>query len=117
MGEQMITKVRMTIPAGSVVLNPDDEFEAVLIAIANTHRAKTEGYGSEEDSLANFAVAARIEGTTPLDAMDGFVLKHQAAYDMWKQGDRKKNKYSDDAVIDQAVYGVIRVVLYKRGAY
>lgn len=113
-----VTATITTENTGLITLDPKDEFEACLIDMVKMHREKKQGYGTATDSLANFYVAARIEGSTPIDALDGFVLKHDAVYDMWKEkATRTPTKYSDDAVLDKAVYAVLRFVLYRRGAY
>jgi len=100
-----------------IVLDPKNEFEAVLIEIVEMHRKKAALYGSTDDEHWNFYEAANRLGITPIDACDAFTAKHEAAWKRWKMGDRERTAGSDDASIDLSVYGVIRRVLYKRGAF
>ncbi len=41
---------------------------------------KSREYASPGDKLHNFYTAAKIGNTTPLDALNGFVLKHLVSY-------------------------------------
>lgn len=97
-----------------VVLNPDDEFEAQLIAIAKMHRKKSETYGSDQDDLQNFIDGAYITGETPLGYGFGLMVKHVSAIMNARRQGFTPNRSTDDAFIDLAVYSVILKVLYER---
>lgn len=98
-----------------VVLNPDDEFEAQLIAIAKMHRKKSETYGSEQDDLQNFINGGFITGQSPVDYGFTLMVKHiSAVMSNRVNGAVVPNRAMDDAFIDMAVYGVILKVLYER---
>ena len=104
-----------------ITLDPNNEFERVLIEMVQMHRDRAAGYGSDDDEHWNFYNAAHRLGCSPIEALDAFVAKHEAAWLRWKlnspQGERTSSKYSDDASLDMAVYAVIRRVLYLRGDY
>lgn len=103
-----------------LVLNPDDEFESVLIDILKMHRKKAAVYGTEEDAMQNFYDGAYMTGTTPLRQCEALANKHNAALKQWfakeprSAFDPASTKTSDDAMIDRPVYTVLATVLYRR---
>jgi hypothetical protein len=104
-----------------LVLNPDDEFEAVLLDMIKMHRKKSVAYGSDEDPFHNFYDSADMAETTPLRECESFMRKHLAALKNWWRSEQTvtmnpvPNRYSDDGYLDRAVYSVIALVLYRRG--
>lgn len=95
-------------------LNPADEFESVLIEMAEIHRAKSQHYGSDEDPLWNFYHGAHTTGTTPLRQAWYLMAKHVSSFTNWLRKDAPANDYSEDATKDMCVYAVIVRMLYKR---
>lgn len=96
-------------------LNPDNELEAALIDIVRMHREKSGAYATEEDTFQNFLDIANQTGTHPMEAADTLLAKHQAYITKcarnWTYPD---NKYTHDAYLDRAVYGIIAYCLYLR---
>jgi hypothetical protein len=98
-----------------VYLDPEIEFDAVLIAMKKTHDQKSQGYGTEDESLQNFFDIARQMNLTPLQACETLLAKHQSALKQWFAGLFPVHvPTSDDAFLDRAVYAVISKVLYDR---
>jgi len=101
-------------------LNPDDEFEAVIIDILKMHRKKSVQYGSDNDPLDNFTVGAYATNSTPLRYLEALLAKHSGALRAWfaRQPDHTvdpvKTAGSNDGYIDRAVYSIIACVLYRR---
>jgi hypothetical protein len=103
-----------------VVLAPDNEFEAALIDIVQTFRAKSQGYASADDPFNNFIKAAEALGSTPLRYGENVLAKHAAALQTWWDKEKEvdatpvPSPFSDDGYKDRAVYGIILLCLYKR---
>ena len=103
-----------------VILNPDDEFEGVLVDIVKLHRKKSQAYGTDSDPLDNFTVGAFATNTTPLRYLEALLAKHSGAIRNWFRRevdysrDPQPTAASSDGYIDRAVYSVIACVLYRR---
>jgi hypothetical protein len=98
-----------------ITLDPTDEFEEQLIQIALMHREKAEQYGSAEDALNNFYVAAVHLDCTPLLAAIAFQAKHEARLTKWLRDECPTDGAGvEDMFIDRAVYSVIQLVLWRR---
>jgi hypothetical protein len=103
-----------------LVLNPDDDFEAVVIDILKMHRKKSAQYGTDADPLDNFTVGAFSTSSTPLRYLENLLAKHSGAIRNWfsRQPDHTvdpvKTAGSNDGYIDRAVYSIIACVLYRR---
>lgn len=104
-----------------LVLNPDDEFEAVLVDIVKTYRKKTASYGEEAgDPLWNFIVGAEATNSTPLRFCESLLAKHSMALRQWfkRVPDATVNPAhtttSNDGYLDRAVYSILANVLYRR---
>jgi hypothetical protein len=101
-----------------LVLNPDDEFDAILIDLKRMHAKKAKQYGTESDPHDNFYDGAIRLHTTPLDVCLTYATKHESALRKWLDGDRlHETAASNDAVIDRTVYAILFMILYRRGAY
>jgi hypothetical protein len=101
-----------------LVLNPDSEFDAVLIELKRMHDKKSKTYGTDEDPFNNFYDGAQRLHTSPLDVAIAYATKHDSALRKWLDKEtREPNTASNDAMIDRAVYAVIQLVLYRRGDY
>src|SRR5574343_2116418 len=63
----------------------NEEFDIVLDkviqSIKSTLGNKAKEYSFNSDRLSNFKDAARISNQTPLQALDGFMLKHRVAFE------------------------------------
>ena len=95
-------------------LDPKDEFEAILISIAEHHRVKRAEYGSDTDPLQNFYDIAEEENITPLQACDVLGSKHRSFLKQWKRRGEATASYVDDAYLDRAVYDILALQLYQR---
>jgi hypothetical protein len=100
-------------------LDPEIEFDAVLIEMKKMHDLKSQGYGSNDEPLQNFYDVGRQMGITPFEASEVLLAKHQSAIKQWLAkrdpiDGLVKTSTSDDALIDRAVYAVISRVLYGR---
>jgi hypothetical protein len=92
-----------------------DEFETCVNAMLAMHNEKKQAYGSEMDSMQNFYDIAATTGVTVLQAVEVLLGKHQSYIKRFLSEDRSRDKYSDDAYLDRAVYAVLAYVLYQRG--
>lgn len=109
-------KVRVTVAEDAVILDPEDEFEVILIEMAHMHRAKTKLYGARGDSMANFYNVAQAEGITPLQAVSYLGAKHRSVKKEITQRNRPGYDVAgDDASRDDAVYAVLWKMMYERG--
>lgn len=108
------------MPSNPLLLNPEDEFEAVVIDVVKMHRRKSAQYGTDTDPLDNFAVGAFQTSSTPLRYGETLLAKHSGALRNWfaREADHGRdpqpNTGSDDGFIDRAVYSLIQLVLYRR---
>lgn len=103
-----------SMPADTIVLDPNDEFESVLADMVSMHREKTKAYGARGDALQNFYNIAAAEGISPIAAAEYLAAKHKSVIREFVNGDQVHNKYSDDAFLDRAVYAVLSLILYRR---
>jgi hypothetical protein len=102
-------------PQASLVLDPNDEFEAAVIELVRMHRTKSVMYGSEGDSLGNFYDAANALAITPLGAAIAFHAKHGARLTKWlRDGQPEDAPGVDDMFVDRAVYSIIELCLWHR---
>lgn len=106
-----------------LTLNPDDEFERVLIQLAETHRLKSKDYGARGDKLQNFYNMAAAEGISPLTACRHVSAKHRSVIKEYLLATERfelvgehpaHTRATDDAFLDDAVYGVLAKILYDR---
>ena len=59
----------------------DQILDQVLHNIKDTLGTKAKEYSFKSDRLSNFKDAARISGQTPLQVLNGFMLKHRVAFE------------------------------------
>lgn len=104
-----------------LVLNPDDEFESVLVDMVKTYRRKGANYGEEDgDMLWNLLAGAEVTNQTPLRYVEALMAKHSMALRQWFSRvpealqNPKPTSTSNDAYMDRALYAVIAQVLYQR---
>ena len=55
--------------------------DQAINTIQDTLGAKAKEYSFNSDRLSNFKDAARISGQTPLQTLNGFMLKHRVAFE------------------------------------
>lgn len=101
------------------ILDPTDEFEAVLIEMVRMHRLKSRQYGARGDKLRNFYNMAEAEGITPLTACQHVSAKHRSVIKEYLLASTPENHPdhtpgTDDAFLDDPVYAVLRKILYDR---
>lgn len=101
------------------ILDPTNEFEAVLIEMVKMHRLKSQQYGARGDKLQNFYNMALAEGITPLTACQHVSAKHRSVIKEYVLASTPEDHpdhtpATDDAFLDDAVYGVLRKILYDR---
>lgn len=103
-----------------VTLNPDIPFEAVLIKMVETHRAKAKDY-TDGDSLQNFIDEAYQTGLTPGDCLEVMISVKQGRLRVLlpkRFGDDKPaNEPIEDTILDRAVYSVLALEAYQAGLY
>lgn len=106
---------RLTVKDDAVVLDPEDEFEAILISYVKMFRVKKAQYASDDDGLVNFSRIARIEGITPLQAISVLSAKHHSLKrELTWNGRAAFDAGADDASIDDGVYAIIWSMMYER---
>jgi len=94
-------------------LDPNDEFEAILLEILQMHRKKSKDYGSNEDPYANVS-ASREFGVQP---WVGALIRENDKTTRIKSFIKKRalaNESLEDSLIDKAVYSIIALLLYRR---
>lgn len=100
-----------------VTLNPDIEFEAVLIELKEMHDRKSKDYGSPEDSWAN--VLASAEFGTP--GWVGALIRMNDKLHRIKNHIRYEtpmtNESVEDSLIDMPVYNIGAIICYRRDTY
>jgi hypothetical protein len=92
-----------------------DEFETCINTMLQMYNDKKKAYGSEEDSLQNFYDISNSTGCGVLGAAEVLLGKHQSYIKKFLNNNLSRDKYSDDAYLDRAVYAVLAYVLYQRG--
>lgn len=58
----------------------DEIVESRIEKIRSVLKTKNESYNTGDDKLLNFKIAARARGISPLQALDGMMLKHEVCY-------------------------------------
>jgi hypothetical protein len=109
----------MQPPDNSVLLNPDNPFEAVLVEMVRLHRAKSNDYARDDDPLINFRLSADQVQAVPGLSCEVLIGTKQARLRelLWTRGKTPKNESVRDTLIDRCVYSVIAVELFDEGGY
>jgi len=89
----------------------DQILTARLIKIKNILGTKAGEYSSADDRLHNFKVAARISGKTPIQALDGMLLKHEVCYRDLVSGKKPTKEYIDEKIGDFINYLILAEAL------
>lgn len=109
--------------ANSVVLDPSNPFEAVLIEMVQTHRAKVQDYAGDGHPNQNFYDSAYQIGNTAGHAVETLIATKQARLRvllpaLWTDSNSKpSNEGVIDTLLDRAVYSVIAMTIWNDGDY
>lgn len=107
----------------TVELNEDNAFEAALIAMVVTHRAKAQDYATKEQPNQNFYDTAHQLNLTGGHAVEALISTKQARLRVllpavWEDSDAKPaNEGIEDTLLDRAVYSVIAMTIWEEGGY
>ena len=103
-----------------LILNPEDEFESILVEAVKMRRKKAAVYGTDGDELQNFIDGAYMNNTTSLRQCEALMSKHGAAIKQWFGREPRADtnpvptRTSDDGYIDRVVYSILAHMLYNR---
>lgn len=112
-----------------ITLDPSNDFEAVLIKMVQTSRAKRADYagdGDEDHPWQNFYDSAYQLSNTAGHSVETLIATKQARLRVllpkfWKTYGEDvrvaKNEPVEDTLLDRAVYSVIAVCLWNEGGY
>ena len=105
----------------SVTLDPNDPFDAALIPIVKTNRAKRKDYAKDGDVFSNFKTTAAmlgLDGFGPAEAAFFNVLQKMARLQSLRMNGRMAEAANEsviDTYLDLAVYGVILYAIVLQG--
>jgi len=111
------------MPTPEITLNPDNDFEAVLIQMVKTHRAKGHDYAGDDHPNQNFYDSAYQLSLTGGHAVEALISTKQARLRillprLWKSRTAKPaNEPIRDTLLDRAVYSVIALTIWDEGGY
>lgn len=104
-------------------LDPENDFEAVLIKMVETSRAKRKDYAGDKHPWQNFYDSAYQLSNTAGHSVEALIATKQARLrvllpDHW-DGDSggPANEPIVDSLLDRAVYAVIAICLWNEGGY
>lgn len=109
--------------AGEITLDPSNNFEAVLIKMVETHRAKSKDYAGDGHPWQNFYDSAYQLGLSAGHSVEALIGTKQARLRVllpnhWKsKGGAPVNEPIEDTLLDRAVYSVIALCLWREGGY
>jgi len=96
-------------------LDPSDQFEAVLIEMAELHKRKGADYAEDTDVHSNFRRAGDQLGVSAWHQCESLIATKMARLRElypWRSGKKPKNEALRDTVVDRAVYSTIAVCLF-----
>jgi hypothetical protein len=105
-----------------ITLDPENDFEAVLIKMVETSRAKRADYAGEGYPWQNFIDSAYQVGLTAGHSVEALIATKQARLRVllpshWQGGEGPRNESIEDSLLDRAVYAVIANCLWRDGGY
>lgn len=106
-----------------VELNPENDFEAVLIKMVETHRAKAKDYAGDNHPNQNFYDSAYQLSNTGGHSVETLIATKQARLrvllpQQWSdKGATPANEGIEDTLLDRAVYSVIALTIWNEGGY
>lgn len=102
--------------APSIELDPADPFDAVLIDIVRTNRAKRADYVSDDSStiFENFLRSDDQVGLERGDSIEVMIATKQSRLRaLRKNGRTPNNEAEEDTLLDRAVYSILALALFK----
>jgi hypothetical protein len=108
--------------AESITLDPENDFEAVLIKMVQTSRAKRKDYAGDDHPWQNFYDSGYQIGLTAGHSVEQLIATKQARLRVllpkhWNGGALVANEPIEDTLLDRAVYGVIALCLWNEDGY
>lgn len=106
-----------------VTLDPDNDFEAVMIAMVKKHREKSQDYSGNDHTNQNFYDSAYQLGLTAGHSVEQLIATKQARLRIliprfWKsKAAVPVNEGIVDTLIDRAVYSVIAITIWEEDGY
>lgn len=113
----------MSRVTNSVVLDPNNSFEAVLIEMVKTHREKAQDYAGDGHPNQNFYDSGYQLQLTAGHSCETLIATKQARLrvllpNLWANSDSKpSNESIRDTLLDRAVYSVIALTILDDGDY
>ena len=113
----------------TITLDPENDFEAVLIKMVETSRAKRKDYAGDEagdHAWQNFYDSAYQIGLTAGHSVEQLIATKQARLRVllpkfWKKSRKDvqvaQNEPVEDTLLDRAVYSVIAICLWNEDGY
>lgn len=105
----MSDKIRITVAEGTLVLDPEDPFEKLLIPIVEMNRRKRADYADDTDIYANFrknAVSMDLRGYDALEDCKSMVTRKINRINNLRGRD-PRNESVLDSFLDAAVYSIL----------
>lgn len=96
----------------------EDKFESLLLELRDLHSRKSHDYADGKDPYSNFYRSSDQVRQPPGVSVELHIATKQARLRELLFGDKpSKNEPIRDTLIDRAVYSMIAVILFDRGAY
>lgn len=90
----------------------DEVVERRIEKIKSVLKSKEDEYSKSDDRLHNFKIAAISRGITPLQALDGMMLKHEVCYlDLVSGRTKATKKFVDEKIGDFINYLILAEAL------
>lgn len=106
----------------TIELDPNQPFEAALIKMVQTNRAKRADYASDENPLSNFYETADHVSLTAGHSVELLIATKQSRLkNLLKKHftgtGKPQNEGIEDSLLDRAVYAVIAMTIWEDGGY
>lgn len=104
-------------------LDPEEAFDAILIKMLQTHRAKRNDYAGSDHPNQNFYDSSYQVGLTGGHSCETLIATKQARLrvllpKLWENSNSKpSNEGIEDTLLDRAVYSVIALTIWNEGGY
>lgn len=98
-------------------IDPEDDFDSVLIEIKKMHDSKREDYSDKFDRFSNFREAAEAANIPVTAAFEVLIGVKQARLKQLTKPDRTKSPNNEpiiDTLLDRAVYAILAYAYYKK---
>jgi hypothetical protein len=105
-----------------ITLDSSNDFEAVLVQMVKTYRAKKQDYAGDNHPNQNFYDAAYQLGLTGGHSVEGLLATKAARLRVllprhWRGASGPANEGIRDTLLDRAVYAVIALTIWDEGGY